>query len=52
MTWDIHFGDGTIVRSEGKTFHCACIVAQCKRIAYGETHDEQLAVVGGIRVDE
>ena len=50
MIWDIHFGDGTTIRATHEKFHCACIIAQCQRIQYGETHDEQLAVLRGILI--
>ena len=47
MTWDIHFGDGTTIRAKHEKFHCACIIAQAQRIQYGETHEQQLAVLRG-----
>ena len=47
MIWDIHFGDGTTIRAKHEKFHCACIIAQAQRIQYGETHEEQLAVLRG-----
>jgi acetoin utilization deacetylase AcuC-like enzyme len=50
MTFDVHFGDGTTVRAEGKTFHCACIIAQAQRVMYDETHEEQLAVIRGTMI--
>ncbi|MGE4489138.1 MAG: hypothetical protein AB7E95_06310 [Kiritimatiellales bacterium] len=50
MKWDIKFGDGTVLRVRGEEFRCASIVAQAQRIAYGETHEQQLAVVEGMPV--
>ena len=47
MSWDIHFGDGTIIRSNHERFSCASIIAQYNRIMCGETNDRQLAVLRG-----
>jgi hypothetical protein len=52
MVYDIHFGDGTTIRATGKTFHCACIIAQAQRVMYDETNEEQLAVVRGTLVEK
>lgn len=48
MIWDIHFADGTVIRAKHEKFQCACIIAQCQRVQYGETHDMELAVLRGI----
>jgi hypothetical protein len=45
MTWDIHFGDGMTIRVKHEKEQCASIIAQAKRIQYGETHEQQLAVL-------
>ncbi len=47
MIWDIHFADGTTLRVKHEKFQCACIIAQCQRVQYGETHDMELAVLRG-----
>lgn len=52
MIWDIHFGDGTTIRATGKTFHCACIIAQAERVMFDETNEEQLAIVRGTLVEK
>jgi hypothetical protein len=52
MIFDIHFGDGTTIRAEGKTFHCACIIAQAQRVMYDETKEDQLAVLRGTLVQK
>ena len=52
MIWDIHFGDGTTIRAKHEKFHCACIIAQAQRIQYGETHEQQLAVLRGTLVQK
>jgi len=52
MIWDIHFGDGTVIRAKHEKFHCACIIAQCQRIQYGETKEEQLAVLRGTLIEK
>jgi len=52
MIWDINFGDGTTIRAKGETFHCACIVAQAQRVMFGETHEQELAVVRGTPVEK
>lgn len=52
MIWDIHFGDGTTIRAKHEKFHCACIIAQAQRIQYGETHEQELAVLRGTLVEK
>jgi len=47
MIWDIEFADGTTIRAKHDSFHCACIIAQCQRVQFNETHQEQLAVLRG-----